>query len=70
MNEEDAVSKHVISPAQLAPLHHGRAVHDKLGDQVTRLLTKCDADVSVCVAESMLEAGSKRNSLNLRFEPR
>ena len=58
----NSISPIMSSPrAQLAPLHHGRAVHDKLGDQVTRLLTKCDADVSVCVAESMLEAGSKIN---------
>jgi|AntAceMinimDraft_1070359.scaffolds.fasta_scaffold108859_1 hypothetical protein len=43
--------------ANLAALfrEHGRAVHDQLGDQVTRLVRKCAPEISVCVAQSMLQ---------------
>lgn len=44
-------------------------MHDQLGDLVTRLLENCEADVSVCVAESMLEvleAGARFTHFVLR----
>ena len=39
---------------------HGRTVHDQIGDQLMRLIQRCEPEVSACVAESMLEVLQER----------